>query len=125
MKNNLKPLCIQFLLILVNSLVSAQNESNVVYKQKITRDDVSVGQAIRGSRGTIYLTEDSIIFKARKDVNRKINFRVTYNEIESVKRINPLFFPNRILIRLGNDEKYRLFTYKRRQLIKEIKKHLY
>lgn len=124
MKNNFKLWCTCLLSLLINSIVPAETESAIVYKQKVTREDVSIGQAIRGSRGTIYLTKDSVIFKARKEVNRKMNFSIAYNEIKSAKRVNRLFFPNRISISVGNGEKYRLLTYRRRQLIEGIRKRL-
>ena len=110
--------------LLINSIVLAQNESGIVYQQKVTREDVSIRQAISGGQGTIYLTKDSVIFEAGKEANRKINFSIAYGQIKRVKRINPLFFPNRISIKLGDGEEYRLFTYKRRQLIDGIRERL-
>jgi hypothetical protein len=102
----------------------AQTESEIIYEQKVARDDISIRQSLRGSGGAIYLWNDSVAFKANKEKNRRINFSVAYNDIKQVVRVNYLFFPNRILIRLKDGQKYRLFTYKRRTIIEEINRRL-
>ena len=124
MKHYFRSLATCLMPLLITSIVSAQDEAGVIYKQKITREDVPIRQALRGSRGVIYLTNDSVVFKARKQSNREIDFRIAYHQIKSVKRVNPLFFPNRISIKLEENKKYRLYTYRRKQLIERIRNKL-
>ena len=120
--NNFRLWCACLMSLLINSIALAQNDAGILYQQKVTREDVSIRQTIKGGRGTIYLTKDSVRFEARKEANRTINFSIAYNQIRSVKRVNPLLFPNRILIIHKDGEKYRLYTYKRKQLIQGILK---
>jgi hypothetical protein len=123
-KNSKLPCLSSIIILFCSIVVSAQNESGIIYKQKVARDDVPIRQAVGGTKGIIYLTSDSVIFRSRNERNIGINFNIGYTEIKKVKRINYLFFPNRILIKLKDEEKYRLFTYRRRTIVEEIRKRL-
>lgn len=111
-------------LFLGKALMIVPAKAQIIYEQRLSRADLSVSEAMNGTRGTIYLTNDSVTFKARKAGNERINFGLSYNQISSIRRVNPLLFPNRILIRLKDGEKYRLFTYRRRKIINEISRRL-
>ena len=90
--------------------------SNVIYKQSVQRDDLFFIEMF-SHRGTILLTQDSLIFKIRRNRPSELNFSLAYGQIKSIKVFYGFLIPNRIKIKSIEGTSYRLFTYKKRKII--------
>ena len=96
----------------------------VLHSQKVQREDVPFKQHFNGCAGILTLTNNQIIFVAKKSKNDKINFVIAYSDILIIKPINILFFPNRIRIETKDGHNYKLFTYKREKIIEVVRNKL-
>jgi len=89
-----------FLLIGNINAICQMNEAGVLYSQTVTRDDNFFATPFTVKRGTLLLTNDSLIFKSKKSKHSRFSFSIPY------------------------DETYRLFTYKKKHIIKITREHL-
>lgn len=88
------------------------------YSQKVERDDRFFRHMLNGGKGTVILTEDSLIFRTKKERNKVFNFAMSYCQIKSIHNWRYFLWPNRIHIQRKGGGSYRLFTYKRKTLIR-------
>jgi hypothetical protein len=95
---------------------------SVLYKQKVSRDDQFFKKMLAPRRGTLAIKNDSVTFTTKRQSSSWLNFSLSYNEIEYVKRV--FWTPNRTKIKAKNGKSYRLFTYKRGKIIKFIRAKL-
>ena len=111
-------LCVLFMN--VSSRLDAQAKLGVIYSQKAQRDDkLWYFHFMRDRHGRVTLTEDSLIFTSRKVSTSFFNFAFAYCDIQSIRTwYVDMFIPNRIRIKTKNAGAVRLFTDKRRTLIR-------
>ena len=114
---NLKSLCIYFAMLGMSNMASSQDKLQIPYRQKVHRDDRYFSHWLRGGKGYVTLTDDSLIFKTDKKKNGVFNFALAYCEIKSIRTWYFFLCPNRIRIKVINDGSYRVFTYKRKNII--------
>src|SRR5690242_17748629 len=111
-----------FVMILIFGLSAsqAQERQGVIYSQKAQRDDkIWYFHFMRDRHGRVTLTEDSLVFTSRKVSTAFFNFAFAYCDIQSIRTwYADMLIPNRIRIKTKNDGAVRLFTYKRRTLIR-------
>jgi hypothetical protein len=81
------------------------------------RRDVGFFQALKGTKGELLLGKDSVKFVARKYQAKKLNFAVSYAEVKKIKRYRMMLIPNRIGIKTKTSKTYRIFTFRRRQIL--------
>jgi hypothetical protein len=98
------------------------NPDSVLYKQKVSRDDQFFRKMFAPRRGMLAIKKDSVTFTTKRQRSSWLNFSLSYDEIEYVKRV--FWTPNRTKIKAKNGETYRLFTYKRGKIIKFIRAKL-
>jgi hypothetical protein len=113
-----------FLLIGNINAICQMNEAGVLYSQTVTRDDNFFATPFTVKRGTLLLTNDSLIFKSKKSKHSRFSFSIPYDQIKYIKHPYAFLIPNRIKIRTKNGETYRLFTYKKKHIIKITREHL-
>jgi GRAM domain len=122
-----KPHCsmnaINFMMLIILSLayfhVKAQpHNQQIIYTQKVTRDDRMFEKTFSNKRGTLTLTNDSLIFKCKKEKLADFNFSIPYSDIRTIKAFYGFLYPNRIKIRTKHGEAYRLFTYKKKSILR-------
>jgi len=68
--------------------------------------------------GRIYLTNDSLVFKAKDIYNDVFNFSIAVCEIRYIRTYYNFIVPNRIRIMTKRTGSVRIFTYRRRKLIR-------
>jgi hypothetical protein len=100
-----------------------QNE-NIIYRQKVLRDDRMFENMFKSKRGELILTSDSLRFICKDNTKSKFNFSIPYYDIESIKPYYGFLIPNRIKIKTYSGKKFRLFTYKKRMIIKKTRKKM-
>lgn len=88
------------------------------YSQKVTRECRISEKPFSNKRGVLLLTNDSLIFKYKKEKLSEFNFSVSYEDIRTIKPFYGFLYPNRIKIRAKSGEWYRLFTYKKRHILR-------
>ena len=117
---NLK-ICIALLVISIICIqANAQNRTDrdtVFYNQNVVRDKV-FSDMFRNKRGVLSLTENNFEFKSIKAEHEKFNFSIPYDQIKSIRPYYGFIIPNRIRIRTKKGETYRLFTYKKKNIIR-------
>lgn len=91
---------------------------SVLYSQKVLRDDRMFEDMFRAKRGMLFLTDTGIAFKSRRPNHSRFDFSIPYDQIKSIKTFYGFLIPNRIKIKTTTGEKYRLFTYRKRKIIK-------
>ncbi|PGH37459.1 MAG: hypothetical protein CRN43_21075 [Candidatus Nephrothrix sp. EaCA] len=88
------------------------NGQDIIYSQSVVRDDPYFCFALR--RGKIALTQDSLSFR----VPNKRGQRYSFSEpLKNISEVRKAFLPNRIIIRTWSGKRYRLYAYKRNDLI--------
>lgn len=97
---------------------SQNNSGQIIYTQKVTRDDRMFEKPLSNKRGLLTLTNDSLIFQCKKAKLSEFNFSIPYTQIQYIKPLYTFLFPNRIKIRTKNGKSYRLFTYKKRHILR-------
>jgi hypothetical protein len=105
---------------------ASRHRDTVIYQQKVTLDYTQLIDFVsfRNSVGTLFLTQDSLIFRTHKKKHIDDDFAFAYAELALVDTDNSLLFPNRIKIILLNGERYRLYTYKRRKIISIVQNQM-
>ena len=111
----MKTTLILFCLVFASCLTCLSQSGNV-YRQEVRRDDVNIFRALKGTKGTLTLDFDSILFETHGKTKR-INFSLSYNDVVEIKRYKAMLLPNRIGIRTSGGETYRIFTYRRKKII--------
>ena len=106
------------ILVFAPRMALAQQEAKIPYSQKVERDDRFFRHMLNGGKGVVTLTEDSLIFKTKKARNKVFNFAMSYCQIRSIGNWNYFIWPNRIHIRRKSGGSFRLFTYKRKTIIR-------
>jgi hypothetical protein len=109
-------LSVFMLLHLCANSQSANQE--VIYTQKVTRDDAMFVHPVSTLVGFVSLTSDSLIFTCKKKGVSRFNFSLPYTQIKSIDTFYRFLIPNRIEILTKDGESYRLFTYKKRNIIR-------
>ncbi|NBP67819.1 MAG: hypothetical protein EBR30_07325 [Cytophagia bacterium] len=94
------------------------NDEQLIYSQKVTRECRIFDKPFIVKRGVLQLTKDSLIFKCKKEKLAKYNFSILYSDIKTIRPFYGFLYPNRINIRTKHGEWYRLFTYKKRSILK-------
>jgi hypothetical protein len=94
-------------------------EQGVIHNQQVRRDDV-----IPSRRGMLQLTQDSIRFSSLKSQQAKYNFAFPYNNILYIRPSYRFIIPNQIAIRLTNGTSYRLFTYRKKEIIAKTREKM-
>ena len=74
--------------------------------------------------GTLTLTNQAVHFVAKNSEKQERNFILAYEDIKRVRRRWQYIFPNRTLIQTRDGEKYTLYTYRRKKIIRTIKAHI-
>lgn len=88
------------------------NGQDIIYSQSVIRDDPYFCLALR--RGKIALTQDSLSFHIPNKRGKRYNFS---EPLENIGEIRKAFLPNRIIIRTLSGKRYRLYAYKKNDLI--------
>ncbi len=112
-------LCFITSFIIINWPAFSQIE--IPFEQTVRRDDVSIFQAFQGTKGVLKLGRDSVVFRAIKASASQINFALPYTQIAKVKRYKATLFSNRIGITTLDRKTYRIFTYRRKKILKLLK----
>ncbi len=94
------------------------NNQQIIYTQKVTRDDRMFEKPFSNKRGVLTLTKDSLIFKCKKEKLADFNFSIPYTQVLTIKPFYGFLYPNRIKIRTKSGKAYRLFTYKKRHILR-------
>jgi hypothetical protein len=94
-------------------------EQGVIHNQQVRRDDV-----IPSRRGMLQLTQDSIRFSSLKSQQAKYNFAFPYNNILYIRPSYRFIIPNQIAIRLIDGTSYRLFTYRKKEIIAKTREKM-
>ena len=90
----------------------------IVYSQKVNRFN-SIFEPWNAFRGTLTLRENTIHFEPKNN-KEKGAFSLEYEDIDTVKKGLALILPNKIIIVDNNYSKYKLGTYKRKQIVEII-----
>ncbi len=117
---------IAFLIIGVRipPIYSQSTEVSVLYTQKVTRDDIFWKKPFAVVKGDLLVSDDSLIFNTSKTKYARFNFAVPYDQIRSIRPFYGFIIPNRIKVKLKNGESYRLFTYKKKEIIKRTRQKM-
>lgn len=108
-----------FLILLIGSIKAQGNvRDEVLYSQKVIRDDKVFKAPLKVKRGVLSLTKDSLIFRSERPENSRFNFSISYDQISYIRRPIGFLIPNRIKIHTIKGESYRLFTFKKREIIR-------
>jgi hypothetical protein len=111
---------VAFLILTIGTL-KAQGDvvkDTVLFSQKVVRDDKMFEDAFKTKRGILLLTSQKMEFKSKRPSHARFDFSIPYNEIQSIRTFYGFVIPNRIRIRTKAGQTYRLFTYKKRTIIK-------
>ncbi len=117
MKVKFKIICLLLLTFTVKGY-GQQKFDNVFYSQRVIRDDKMFVEPFSVKRGYLMLTNDSLVVVMQKAKKARFNFSVSYSVIKSIRPFYGFVFPNRIKIKTHTGESYRLFTYRKRSIIK-------
>lgn len=117
----MKLLAIFILLVLT---IAVRGQSLIIYEQKVKRDDLIKVEGFKSRRGLISLTEDSLRFIILDKRPTQLNFRLAYSEIKSINIFFGFLLPNRIKIKTWDGNSYRLFTYKKKEILRITKSKL-
>lgn len=111
---------IAFLILMIGTLKTQGNvvRDSVLFSQKVVRDDKMFEDIFRAKRGTLLLTSQKMEFKSKRPSHSRFDFSIPYSQIKSISRFYGFVIPNRIKIKTETGETYRLFTYKKRKIIK-------
>lgn len=111
---------IVFSILLTSSIYATGqiNEQKIVYTQKVTRDDRMFEKPFSNKSGLLSLTNDSLIFQCKKENLAEFNFSIPYSDLLTIKSFYGFLYPNRIKIRTKSGKGYRLFTYKKRHILR-------
>jgi hypothetical protein len=92
----------------------------ILYEQKVFRDDRMFKDIFRTKKGTLYLTDQQLEFKSHRPTHARFDFSIPYGQIKSIRTYYGFIIPipNRIKIKTISSERFRLFTYKRRKIIR-------
>jgi len=90
----------------------------IVYSQKVERRG-NILEIWNAFPGTLYLRENTVEF-IPKNINGRGAFELSYDDIISVKKRPSIFVPNRIFIKDKNHSTFKIFTYKRKQIVEII-----
>jgi alpha-galactosidase len=127
MNTLLKTLFIGYLLFYSSGVSAFIIPDTVLFEQKLTRYDNTLGLTLKDTRGKVFLTDHYLIFSTRKVKNKFMNFSIRYDQIEKIRRANALVFPNRIKIKTKDGKRYGLGTYRRKKIIeltlKKMREH--
>jgi hypothetical protein len=96
----------------------AQKGSTIIYSQRAERDDMFFVMPFYPRHGRVYITDDSIIFKAKDIYNDVFNFSLAICDIRYIRTYYNFIIPNRIRIMTKRTGSVRIFTYRRRTLIR-------
>lgn len=96
----------------------------IIYSQKVIRDDAMFERPISTKVGFVSLTSDSLIFTCKKERLSRFNFSIPYTQIQAINTFYGFLIPNRIKIRTKDGESYRLFTYKKRNILRITKERM-
>ena len=116
-------ICIMFnkkagvLVFLAIAFTHSFAQDAILHRQDLRRDDVTIGHGLKGTKGTLTLCKDSIHFSAADRNNEVIDFAVSYAQITKIKRYRGILLPNRIGIKTSDNTTFRLFTYKRKEIL--------
>lgn len=99
-------------------------QTKIIYEQKAKRDDLIKVEGFDNRKGVITLTEDSISFKIIEARPTQLNFSLAYSEVKSINVFYGFLIPNRIKIRTWDGESFRLFTYRKKHLIRQTRARL-
>lgn len=106
-------------LLLILSFCSL-NQVDTLHTQRITYE---VSPA-NNYRGTLVLTDEYLQFQAANLKKKDRNLLIYYSDIHSVKRRWAYVFPNRILVRTRNGDKYTFYTYRRKKIVCIVAAHI-
>lgn len=107
------------LLVFQTSFVYSQvPASTVLYAQRVTRDDTFWKKPFAVIKGDLLIRHDSLAFNTSKTKYARFNFVVPYDQIRSIRLFYGFIIPNRIKVKLKSGESYRLFTYKKKEIIR-------
>ncbi len=95
-----------------------EEKNDIIYSQKVERRG-NILEIWNAFRGTLYLRENSIEFIPKNPEGRGA-FELSYEDVLSVKRRPSIFVPNRIFIKDKNHSTFKIFTYKRKQIVETI-----
>lgn len=95
------------------------NDGDTLHQQKLQHIHHNVFKP--NAKGTFLIKNDSVFFIANKEKKCFMNFSIAVSDIKKVKNEWLYLFPNRLSI-VTEEEKYLLFTYKRRRLKQAIAK---
>ena len=112
---NIKPVFVLIFLTFVPADLYGQD--SVLHRQYVRRDDVSIGEGLKGTKGLLTLRQDSICFSVLDRNNETLDFMISYAEIAKIKRYRGMLLPNRIGIRTAENRTFRIFTYKRKTIL--------
>jgi|GEM_PF-4960052 hypothetical protein len=111
---------IAFLILTIGTLNAQGNivKDSVLFSQKVVRDDKMFEDVWRAKRGTLLLTNQKIEFKSKRPNHSRFDFSIPYSQIKSIRPFYGFVIPNRIKIKTETGATYRLFTYKKKKIIK-------
>lgn len=122
MKNiDINKLILVCLSVILPQVLSAQStdEDSKIYTQKVNRFS-SIIEPWNSFRGELTLKETEMAFSP-KNAKNKGAFILEYKDIISVKKRYLLIFPNSIVITDKNYAKYKIGTYRRKEIVDTIK----
>ena len=104
------------ILVCASGSVTAQEKSGIIYSQKAERDDMFFSKVFYPRNGRIYLTNDSLVFKAKDVYNDVFNFSIAICDIRYIRNYYGSILPNRIRIMTKQTGSVRILAYKKRKL---------
>ena len=90
----------------------------ILHHQKVYRTG-NILEFWNSFQGILQLKENTVEF-IPKNINRRGAFELSYDDILSVKKRPSIFVPNRIFIKDKNHSTFKIFTYKRKQIVEII-----
>lgn len=120
-KNNIHIFILVWFTVAVPQVLSAQSgeEDSILHTQRVNRFS-SIVEPWNSYRGELTLKETEMTFTPRNKKN-KGEFIIEYKDIISVKKRCLLIFPNSIVITDKNFSKYKIGTYRRKEIVNTIK----
>lgn len=102
--------------LLVSLVILTANPVDTLHTQLVVYEVSPVNTY----QGTLVLTNQAVHFRAKDPKKQTRNFTLPYSDIYRVKRRWQYVFPNRTLIRTRDGEKYTIYTYRRKKIIRTI-----
>ena len=104
-------------ILLISLLLSNPISSDTIHDQWA----VYVAKTFLGFEGRIYLTDEKLIFNAKKGIREGKYISLKYKDIIKIRRKWESIIPNRILVIDKSGNRYTFIAFGRKKIIRTVK----